>query len=87
MQFKKKMLNNHKLFLKKIRINHKIRNFFMKEVISIVLALVVGFVFVKLLLLVLSVAWYAISFILFGVLIAIFALPVYFIIRKSLFKK
>jgi len=59
----------------------------MKEVISIVLALIVGFVFVKLLFLVLSVAWYAINFIIFGVLIAVFALPVYVIIRKSLFKK
>lgn len=59
----------------------------MKQLISIVLALVVGFVFVRLLLLVMSIAFQAISFIILGVLVLIFALPVYVIIRKSLFKK
>lgn len=59
----------------------------MKQIISIVLALVVGYIFVKLLLIVLSLTFAAVSFIFKAVMITIFALPVYIILRKSLFKK
>lgn len=59
----------------------------MKEVLSIVLAIVVGLIFVKLLLSVLSIAFAALSFFLKAALIAIFALPVYIIFRRSFKKK
>lgn len=59
----------------------------MKQVLSIVLALIVGYIFVKVLLVVLSLTFAAVSFILKAILIAIFAFPVYIILRKSLLKK
>lgn len=59
----------------------------MKEVLSIVLALVVGYIFLQVLLFVLSMTFAAIGFIFKVILIAVFAVPIYFLLRKILLKK
>jgi len=62
----------------------------MKNILSLILALFVGFVLARLVFSLLSLAmtfvFFSIKTLLFLILIGIFTLPVYIIIKKSLFK-
>ncbi|HRP02552.1 MAG TPA: hypothetical protein PLE30_07895 [Candidatus Kapabacteria bacterium] len=59
----------------------------MKNILSIIVALFLGFVLAKLLFLVFSWTLKAMFVLFFGFMVAVFALPLYFYIKKALSSK
>lgn len=57
-----------------------------RNIVSIAIALFVGYVFVKLLLIIFGVTLKAVFSLVVVILVLIFALPIFIIARKSLFK-
>lgn len=59
---------------------------FWKKVLSIVIAIIVGIIFVKLVFFLFKAAMFVLWSLWGVILLAVFAVPVYIIVRRSLFK-